>query len=679
VEFRHRVVKEVLDGGVSLYRVGRLFGIAPKTIERWVLTYKAQGIDGLVPKVAGPKPGRRRVDPKRDAVVETRQEHPEYGTRRIRDVLRRFEALGVSETEVRRILHEEGLIEERAASAERHSPPRRFERASPNQMWQSDIFTFLLRRHERLYVTAFMDDHSRFVVSHTVAHHQKKELVMEAFEQAVAVFGPPREMLTDNGTQYTSWRGETDFEQLLRRYGIEHIKSRPRHPQTLGKVERFWKTLWDEFLSRTVFSGFVDCQRRLGLFVDHYNFRRPHQALDGATPADRYFGAAVHVRQQVEKAVADNALRLALQQPPKKPFYLVGKLGDRELSIAPGPEGLRVHLGDGEQTISFKETDDDERTANEAKAQTQSAPSAEVDQGARRPRRAGAAAMSYDFGCTQWPETSERRHRGSADIEADVLPVGAAGVERDAESAGPWGRERAGSGWGEQTRGRARSQMQQARTRQAAQRTLAAPDEEVDGQRAREDWDEGEEAQEHGSDERPTGAFNAGEDFRGRALSWDRKLAGAVAESESVDLEGDDGAAEVEVYEVSEDGWADEGQIALGAESDAWRGVDDRRSEAAQSQSHAATQPGQPHGASDVGGGDSEQGWQTWASGRAQAVAAGGDATAPRERAVEATSGHGGSLARGCQRDDEGTHRGEDARQAGIADEEDAAGDGELR
>ncbi len=224
-----------------------------------------------------------------------REQHPEYGTRRIRDVLARFEGLGVSETQVRAILHDTGLLETREPTAAREHGPRRFERAAPNQMWQSDIFTFLLRRHERLYLTAFMDDHSRYIVSYTLAHHQRSTLVMEALARGIAAYGTPQEVLTDQGRQYTAWRGETEFEQELRRQGIRHVKSRPQHPQTLGKVERFWKTLWEEFLSRTVFADFADCERRLGLFVDAYNFQRPHQGIEGLVPADRFFRSAPQV------------------------------------------------------------------------------------------------------------------------------------------------------------------------------------------------------------------------------------------------------------------------------------------------------------------------------------------------------------------------------------------------
>ncbi len=314
VALRLRAAREVVDDDASTMEVSRTLGIGYTTLVEWVRRYREGGAEGLI---STPKDGRARrppraEDPRRKAVADLRREHPEWGTRRISDVLRRFEALGVPESEVRRILHEEGLIPEtRATTPAREHGPRRFERAEPNQLWQSDIFTFLLRRHERLYLAGFMDDHSRYLVSYALAHHQRTELVMEALARGIADYGVPREALTDNGRQYTVWRGESAFEQELRRNGIAHSKSRPQHPETLGKIERFWKTLWDEFLSRTVFADFADCERRLRLYIQHYNFQRPHQALEGLVPADRYFRAAPHVRAAIEKSVEENALRMA--------------------------------------------------------------------------------------------------------------------------------------------------------------------------------------------------------------------------------------------------------------------------------------------------------------------------------------------------------------------------------
>jgi transposase InsO family protein len=119
----------------------------------WQRAYAQGGYGALFPKTPGrAKTNESAPDPRREAVIALKRANPEYGTRRIRDVLRRFEALPISETEVRRMLHEAKLLETSAAAPRPEPGPRRFERADPNQVWQSDLFTFLLRRYERVYV-----------------------------------------------------------------------------------------------------------------------------------------------------------------------------------------------------------------------------------------------------------------------------------------------------------------------------------------------------------------------------------------------------------------------------------------------------------------------------------------------------------------------------------------------
>jgi transposase len=141
--------------------VSRAFGLALTTIALWRRAYATGGYEALFPKKAGrTAQGKRADDPRREAVLAMKKAHPEYGTRRIRDVLKRFEALPIGESEVRRMLHEANLLDAPAKRPRPEPEPRRFERAEPNQLWQSDIFTFLLRRHERVYLCAFMDDHS---------------------------------------------------------------------------------------------------------------------------------------------------------------------------------------------------------------------------------------------------------------------------------------------------------------------------------------------------------------------------------------------------------------------------------------------------------------------------------------------------------------------------------------
>jgi transposase InsO family protein len=437
------MAEAMVKRGASPALLSQSFGIPVTTLMDWSQRYRKEGADAL----RGSSPGREPVkriaavgkenEARRQAVVRAKREHPEQGTRRIRDVLARFEGLGVSETTVRKVLHEEGLLEARAEPVAKPRPEEpRFERAEPNQLWQSDIFTFLLRRHERLYVTAFLDDYSRYLVSLVVAHHQKSSLVMEALQRGIADYGAPREIMTDQGRQYTAWRGHTDFEEELRRQGIRHIKSRPHHPQTMGKIERFWKTLWDEFLSRTVFADFADAERRIALFVKAYNFRRPHQGIGGVVPADRFFRAAPQVRQAVEGQVAANAMALAHERPKRPPFYLVGRLGDQDLSIALSGRGLLVRLGETEQVIALGKEDEDEQTS--ASRRITEAPSASRAEVAFEGIGSGSGRTGEMPSRPERPfrgEAGDGRGRGSEDFTGDVLPAGDESAERDA--AGP--------------------------------------------------------------------------------------------------------------------------------------------------------------------------------------------------------------------------------------------------
>ena len=561
VEVKRRVVEERLRG-TRQDDVARAFGVSTAAVTKWVKQFREHGAAGLEPRVRKRRADTKPVQtPQRTRVVALRKEHEDWGTRRIRDVLRRFEALGVSEQAVRQILHDEGLIqpsEPRAAS--REHPPRRFERAAPNQLWQSDIFTFLHRRHERLYVAVFMDDHSRFIVGHALAHHQKSALVMEAFESGIATYGHPTEVLTDNGRQYTVWRGKTEFEETLQRYGIAHIRSRPQHPQTLGKVERFWKTLWDEFLGRTVFADGRDAQHRLEHFIKHYNFQRPHQALDGLVPADRFFKAATHVREAIEREVEANALRLALEQPPRKPFYVVGQLGDQRLSIATGAGGLEVRVGDNTQTIPLKEQADASTTASritqttQATESTDSAVAAEANGPGcdREESRADGAvgALGRETG-----DDGDRRRRNLARL---LLSARDEGDQRDAVGAGAWVGRRSELGRivNDTADRRAGGEGDPAGTGEAASRTPAVRDAQGRPRGGAEDC-EGTPAEGNALDGRweaaflalgegeeaasiDTGDFDPDTGWSDRGpLKWDRKLAGAdePGEHESQDDE----------------------------------------------------------------------------------------------------------------------------------------------
>ena len=219
----------------------------------------------------------------------------------------------------------------------------RFERAAPNQLWQTDLFTFVLKRqNRRVYLVAFMDDHSRFLTGYGLHGSQSTALVIEVLRAAIAGYGVPAEILTDNGTQYVTWRGKSQFTRELEKLGVRQIVARPKRPQTLGKIERFWGTLWRECVESAVFIDLEDARRRIGLFIDHYNFQRVHSGIDGLVPADRFFRAAPEVLSTLKERVAANALELARHGVPKQPFYLTGQVQGQPFSVH--QEGDRVVL-----------------------------------------------------------------------------------------------------------------------------------------------------------------------------------------------------------------------------------------------------------------------------------------------------------------------------------------------
>jgi transposase InsO family protein len=320
-----------------------MVGLSKHTLYGWKKKFDAEGPAGLMDQPRGAPRGSRLPDLTKRSILMLKQANPDWGCQKISDMLLRGPALPASASAVAQVLHEAGYQLEEVATRPHPDKIRHFERASPNQLWQTDLFTFVLKRqNRRVYLVAFMDDHSRFLVGYGLHASQSSALVMEVLRAGLTSYGTPQEILTDNGSQYVTWRGKSAFSKELEKRGIRQVVAAPRRPQTLGKIERFWGTLWRECLESAVFIDMGDAQRRIGLFIDHYNFQRPHQGIDGLVPADRYFGAATEVRQMLQARVAANALELARHGVPKTPFYLTGQVGGQPFSVH--AEGERVIL-----------------------------------------------------------------------------------------------------------------------------------------------------------------------------------------------------------------------------------------------------------------------------------------------------------------------------------------------
>ena len=145
-EVRRKAVQLCLEESFPVQQVAHEMGVGQSTLSKWVRLYRAQGEVGLQSKPRRPNRPRPKVAPAVKAqVVELKRHHPDFGIKKISQFLRRMWFLAVSRETVRRTLHEQQLLKKPRRKPQRNPPkPRFFERSTPNQMWQTDIFTFRL-------------------------------------------------------------------------------------------------------------------------------------------------------------------------------------------------------------------------------------------------------------------------------------------------------------------------------------------------------------------------------------------------------------------------------------------------------------------------------------------------------------------------------------------------------
>ncbi len=358
VEVRLKAVQLHLQEGIPLEVVSEELKVSRETLRKWVERYRLEGESGLRSRSTRPGPSKRRLPAAvHQAMVEVKRAHPSFGVRKIAQWLKRTLFLPGSAETVRQTLHRQQVMVPKPHKKVRRNPPkpRFFERSTPNQMWQSDIFSFRVNG-QAIYLIGFIDDYSRYLTGLGVFRSQTAENVLEVYRRAVGDYGLPKEMLTDNGKQYAAWRGKSRFQMELAKDRIHHIRSAPHHPMTLGKIERFWKTIWEEFLERARFESFENAQERVGYWLKYYNHQRPHQGIEGMCPADRFFSIQKEVREAVERGLEANLQELALRGRPQAPFYMVGRVGQQNVVLQADRGQVRIMV-DGQETQGGRDGD----------------------------------------------------------------------------------------------------------------------------------------------------------------------------------------------------------------------------------------------------------------------------------------------------------------------------------
>lgn len=291
VSLRLEFVKLAAVEGCNMTELCRRFEVSRRTGYKWLTRYRELGEDGLVDQSRRPRTSPKTSDNKIiDAIKDVRGLHPAWGARKIQRRLKDLEHTNVpAVSTVNDILKRSGLISEEASRKARSF--QRFEYENPNDLWQMDFKGhFAMKDGSRCHPLTILDDHSRFSIGLRAMNNERGQPVKRQLTGVFRRFGLPYAMLMDNGSPWgtSSSDGLTKFEIWLMQLGIRVIHSRPRHPQTNGKDERFHRTLDVELIQGRVFDGLPRTQKLFDSFRETYNHQRPHEALNMDVPAKHY-------------------------------------------------------------------------------------------------------------------------------------------------------------------------------------------------------------------------------------------------------------------------------------------------------------------------------------------------------------------------------------------------------
>jgi transposase InsO family protein len=298
-EQRYQAVMAVISDGLSISQVAEKVGVSRQTLHAWLARYEAEGLEGLSDRSHRPANCPHQMPAAVEAaLLELRRSRPYWGPRRlVFELAKRRVSPLPSESAVYRALVRAGMIDPRLRDR-RSRKWKRWERGAAMELWQMDVVGgFPLIDGTSAKALTGIDDHSRMCVCARLMARERTRAVCDGLRAALAAYGAPEQILTDNGKVFTGRFNhppvEVLFDAICRENGIEHLLTRPRSPTTTGKIERFHRSMRAEFLSnRPAFATLKAAQHALDEWVADYNTTRPHQSLDMATPAQRFTPAS---------------------------------------------------------------------------------------------------------------------------------------------------------------------------------------------------------------------------------------------------------------------------------------------------------------------------------------------------------------------------------------------------
>ena len=288
VKAKSEFVRLATQDGANIRALCRRFGVSPTSAYRQLDRFKEEGEAGLQERSRRPHHSPTRTPPEVEQAVLAMRDESHWGGRKISHVLRRdVDPAMPPRSTVNKILKRNGRITVEASEAAKAHI--RFERAEPNDLSQMDFMGEFETGQGPCHALTMLDDHSRYALCLKACRDQRTETVIEHLTEAFATYGLPYQVTMDNGSPWGEGSGVlTKVTAWMIRVGVRISHSRPYHPQTQGKDERFHQTLQRELTNHTYFRTLVKVQEAFDRFRDRYNLVRPHEALNMAVPASRY-------------------------------------------------------------------------------------------------------------------------------------------------------------------------------------------------------------------------------------------------------------------------------------------------------------------------------------------------------------------------------------------------------
>lgn len=288
IQQRWLMLQKFFEEKAPVTKIARDFGVSRKTFYKFKQRFEAEGVIGLQDRNRAPHRRPKKIPlVVEEAIVELRTLHPDFGPVRMQAELRNMGIAPPSHQGIQNVLVRHHLNGWNAPPKREY---RRFERSAPNELWQLDTKGFfILKGWGKVFPLDIVDDYSRFLTVCQPLPLERTEHILENLEKSFALYGKPQYLMTDNGCWFVHREGAlTRIQMFLKQQGVGHIHTGVRRPTTIGKVERFHRTLNQELIKKFRFKDLEEAKEAFEAYRYYYNYHRPHQALGNLPPISRY-------------------------------------------------------------------------------------------------------------------------------------------------------------------------------------------------------------------------------------------------------------------------------------------------------------------------------------------------------------------------------------------------------